>query len=136
MNQRLPKVKIALLAFIDDKGQVMLNRRADADSEMWELVGGGIESGETPLQAIHREIKEEIGYQLQDDKDGLKLVKEFNYENHKFSAEVYCFTAAYPGKEHFVDSDETFVDDLEMFSLEDAQKLTLLPMTRIFLEEK
>ncbi len=132
MDANLPKVAVVLLAFIDQDGRIMLNRRADADSEMWELIGGGVEADETPYDAIRREIEEEVGYKLSD-LDDLNLVKVFNFENHKFSAKVHCFTAIYPGKDKFMDSDETFVDDIEMFSLEDANKLVLLPMTRLFL---
>lgn len=133
MRFGIPEVEIALLAFTDDKGRIMLNRRADADSEMWELIGGGVEEGEAPEDAVRRETEEEIGYQLTDP-DALKMAKEFTYENHKFSAKVYCFTAIYPGKAHFSDSEETFVDDLGLFTIEAAYKLNLLPMTRMFLE--
>jgi len=133
MNTNLPKVAVVLLAFMDQDGRIMLNRRADADSEMWELIGGGVEAGETPHDAIRREIEEEVGYKLSD-LDELKFVKAFTFENHKFSAKVHCFTAIYPGKDKFIDSEETFVDDIEMFTLEDADKLVLLPMTRLFLK--
>jgi 8-oxo-dGTP pyrophosphatase MutT (NUDIX family) len=134
MNSNILRIKVVLIAFIDPQGSVMLNRRADAESEMWELIGGGIESGESPHEAICREVNEEVGYMLDDERDNLKLVKEFNYENNKFFAEVFCFKAKYPGKNLFTDSDETFVSDLEMFSLEDMKNLTLLPMTKIFFE--
>jgi putative (di)nucleoside polyphosphate hydrolase len=42
-------------------GQVLVARRIDMPSEAWQMPQGGIEEGETPLQAAFRELKEEIG---------------------------------------------------------------------------
>ena len=43
----------------DDAGRVLLQHRADFD--MWGLPGGSIEAGETLIEAIVREVKEESG---------------------------------------------------------------------------
>jgi len=136
MNPDLPKISVALLAFMDEDGRIMLNRRADADSEAWEMIGGGIEGDESPDEAIRREIKEETGYTLKDTADQLKLVKVFSYKGQQFIAKIYGFTAIYPGKDKFVDSRETYTDDLEMFTIEEARKLPLLPMTKLFLGDE
>lgn len=44
-------------------GRMMLNLRSDSAtySNNWGFVGGKIESGESPLQALHREMNEELG---------------------------------------------------------------------------
>ena len=44
-------------------GRMMLNLRSDSVtySNYWGFVGGKIEKNEIPLQALHREIKEELG---------------------------------------------------------------------------
>lgn len=136
MNSLVKDRKVVLLAFTDEQGLIMFNRRADASSEVWELIGGSAKQGETPLEAITREIREEVGYQLRTKKDQLRLTKEFLYECNKFSATVYCFTAIFPGIKHFRDSDEVFVKDLKMFSKKDARNLILLPMTKIFLQSQ
>lgn len=129
------KIEVVLLAFIDN-GKVLLNRRADADSEMWEFIGGGLENGETPHDAIKREILEEVGYTLSQEKDGLKFVGNLSFEDHRIVSKVHFFTAKFPGIEHFSDSDETFVADLKLFRLDDAIKLTLLPITREIIEKQ
>lgn len=36
-------------------------RRSDADAASWQAVAGGVEGGETPLEAAQRELEEETG---------------------------------------------------------------------------
>lgn len=129
------KIEVVLLAFTDN-GKVLLNRRADADSEMWEFIGGGLEDGETPQDAIKREILEEVGYPLSREKDDLKFVGDLYFEDHRIIARVHFFTAKFPGIEHLSDSDETFVTDLKLFSLDEALKVMLLPITREIIEKQ
>ena len=44
------------------KGKLLLEKRRDSDT--WGLVGGGVKKQETPLQAITREIYEELGLRI------------------------------------------------------------------------
>ena len=44
----------------------------------YQLIGGGVEDGETPLQAAIRECHEELGTDAQFDIDKFKLVMEFD----------------------------------------------------------
>lgn len=48
---------------VDEEGQVYLVRqyRVGAEAELLELPAGVIDPGEEPLQAAHRELREEIG---------------------------------------------------------------------------
>ena len=50
-------------AIITCQGKLLLEKRRDCD--MWGLVGGGVKKQETPLQAITREIYEELGLRIQ-----------------------------------------------------------------------
>lgn len=48
-------------------GRVLLSRRARAPKKgQWDLIGGFVEAGETPEQAIRREVLEETGCRLAD----------------------------------------------------------------------
>ncbi|HJT55470.1 MAG TPA: NUDIX domain-containing protein [Ktedonobacteraceae bacterium] len=56
-------VKIGAFGIIlDEHEHVLLCHRCDVD--LWNLPGGGVEEGETPVQAVIREVKEEVGLKV------------------------------------------------------------------------
>jgi len=131
----MKKINVALLGFYSDDGTIMLNRRLDAKDEMWGLIGGGIEKGETPEAAILREVLEELEYEIDIENDLLKYVESFQLTTDESEADVHYFKARFPGFDHFADSDEVVVADLELFPISMALNLSLLPMTRFILKE-
>ncbi len=46
---------------LNRQGAVFVAKRIDTKAEAWQMPQGGVDSGETPLQAAFRELKEEIG---------------------------------------------------------------------------
>ena len=55
-------IMISAAALVDVDGRVLLAQRPDdkAMAGLWEFPGGKIEAGETPEQALIRELKEEL----------------------------------------------------------------------------
>lgn len=53
-------------AIIVCQDKILLEKRSDCD--LWGLVGGGVKKQETPLQAITREVYEELGIHIAPDR--------------------------------------------------------------------
>jgi len=49
------------IMLINNEGKVFVAKRIDMTSEAWQMPQGGIDAGETPMQAALRELKEETG---------------------------------------------------------------------------
>ncbi len=63
------------LCFIKRNEEIlMLNRKYDPVKGLWNGVGGKIEKGETPLENVIREIKEETNIKLRMIKFNLKAL--------------------------------------------------------------
>ncbi len=58
-----PMLLVAACALIDSDGRVLLARRPEgkAMAGLWEFPGGKVHTGETPEDALIRELKEELG---------------------------------------------------------------------------
>jgi putative (di)nucleoside polyphosphate hydrolase len=58
---RLPYRPCVVALLFNRDGKVLVGRRADAPGEAWQLPQGGIRDGETPGEAVKRELAEEVG---------------------------------------------------------------------------
>ena len=56
------KTHLGSNVIITCKGKLLLEKRSDSD--VWGLVGGGVKKKETELQAIVREVREELGLRI------------------------------------------------------------------------
>lgn len=92
------KKQNAVAVVVNDDNQILLLKRSKSP-DIWQpgkfaLVGGAIEDGETPEQAIRREITEETGI-------AVDLMKEkFKIGRANSDSEEYIFLAKYDGDPH------------------------------------
>nr|WP_255500529.1 (deoxy)nucleoside triphosphate pyrophosphohydrolase [Brevundimonas sp. P7753] len=59
----VPTVLVVAVALIDPDGRVLIAKRPEGKqlAGLWEFPGGKVEPGERPEQALIRELKEELG---------------------------------------------------------------------------
>lgn len=75
---------------LNHKGEILLQRRAITKKKrpgIWSKTGGHVNSGESVIDAIKREVKEEIGLELED-KD-LFFMQKFKSNNPNFFSYGY-----------------------------------------------
>ncbi len=60
------RTRLGANAIITCNGKLLLEKRRDSDT--WGLVGGGVKNWEEPIDAIAREIKEELGIRIPKEK--------------------------------------------------------------------
>lgn len=95
--------KIADLILVNKKGQVLLQHRTNnavTYPNKWCIFGGGIEKGETPLQGVTREIKEELNYDVKNPK--LILKTQFHDERYNRKLDFWVFTEKYDEKQRLI----------------------------------
>ena len=68
-NQQLYRLGVGMMLIAADK-RIFIGRRIDQAQECWQMPQGGIDSGETPQQAVMRELMEEVGT------DRVEIIKE------------------------------------------------------------
>lgn len=61
-----PLLIVAAAALVDGDGRVLVQQRGDgALAGLWEFPGGKLEPGETPAVALARELREELGIDVE-----------------------------------------------------------------------
>ncbi len=122
------------IILIANNGMILLqyrdkNTRWNQDS--WSEFGGQIEKGETPEEAIKRELKEELGIELTD----LKFFKKYKLQRKKGIYEQFVFTASLNYPIDKLKKQQKEGGDLSLFTYKEIKNLKMADYTRKILED-
>lgn len=90
MFDELPKRRIEVVAAVifDEQGRIFATQRGYGEwKDWWEFPGGKMESGETPQQALRREIREELDAEIEVG----ELIQTIDYDYPQFHLTMHCF---------------------------------------------
>ncbi|WP_219821776.1 8-oxo-dGTP diphosphatase MutT [Sneathiella aquimaris] len=79
----LPTVLVVAVALVDDDNRVLIAQRPEGKSMagLWEFPGGKVETGETPENALIRELKEELSIDVT-----AACLAPFTFASHTYEA--------------------------------------------------
>lgn len=124
-KQDLPTIRIAAALIDDNLGRLLLVRKAG--SQWFMQAGGKIEDGESPLCALRRELKEEIGLSFAD--IGVRHLGRFsapaaNEPNYIVEAEVFHLRV-----QHIPEA-QSEIEEAVWVHHAEAVRMPLAPLTR------
>jgi 8-oxo-dGTP diphosphatase len=95
MSMNLPYIDVAVGILVNKEGEILLAERPSGKSfaGWWEFPGGKIEQLETPLDALARELEEELGIKIKHNSTVLLGNIEYAYPEFFFKAPVFTCTA-------------------------------------------
>lgn len=97
----MKQIEVVAAVIIGEQGRIFATQRGYGDwKDWWEFPGGKMESGETPQQALKREIHEELDAEIEVG----ELLRTIDYDYPTFHLTMHCFKCTLDGavtlKEH------------------------------------
>jgi len=128
-----PRVRVSAILRWD--GRVLLCRHVKRGREAWLLPGGGVQSGESLIDALDREIAEEVGIEPPPFEGPVAIVDSISPERSLVSKHVIhvIFAGDVDGSLEFVVSQDEAVRGHRLFSTEDLEGIVLHPPIQRFL---
>ena len=124
--------KVALIVFYDLQKRILLQSRSGISKTgaEWGFFGGAIEKGESSEQALVRETKEELLFDLEE----YKFLGEFkNQINDELLVDRFVFISSIKGNLSKLKQVEG--DKMQFFSLEEAEKLKMVPGDELVIQK-
>lgn len=84
----LKSIEVVAAIIFDEQGRIFATQRGYGEwKDWWEFPGGKMESGETPEEALVREIREELSTEISVD----KFLCTVEYDYPKFHLTMHCY---------------------------------------------
>ena len=81
-------IEVVAAVIFDTQGRIFATQRGYGEwKDWWEFPGGKIEPGETPQQALRREIREELDADIEVG----ELLRTIDYDYPTFHLTMHCF---------------------------------------------
>ncbi|MFL5917508.1 MAG: NUDIX domain-containing protein [Gaiellaceae bacterium] len=130
-----PRIRVS--ALLRWKGRVLLCRHEKPGKEYWLLPGGGVNSGESLVDALHRELAEEIGIDEQLPVEGPVALVDSIAPARSFASKhvVHIIFAGDLGARSLeaVTSQDAAVRGHRLFGVQDLDGIVLHPPIQRFL---
>lgn len=124
-------VPVAIAVIYDKQSRkLLLTKRREVDREdkdfghCWNFPGGGVEWGEDPVTALHREAKEELGIELNVERIFPEILSPVRGKWHGLLI-CYLCTMKKPGQQILLNHESL---DFGWYDLEEIRRLKLLPL--------
>ena len=129
----LPHKRIGVAVIVNEGNQVLIDKRLPTGSmaNLWEFPGGKIEAGETDIDCIKREIKEELGIYIEVNRHLINI----NHTYSEFSLTLSVYLAQIiAGKPQPLECAEirwVKGDELSQFEFPDANQAIITLLSEI-----
>ena len=91
----MKRIEVAAAVIEDPEGRIFATQRGYGEwKDWWEFPGGKIEAGETPQQALRREIHEELDAEIEVG----ELLRTIEYDYPAFHLTMHCFRCQIKGQ--------------------------------------
>jgi len=91
-NKEQPSGEAICGVLINEKGQILLAKRTASrtySKNLYDLMGGDIIPGETPIETLFRDAKEKFGIQLNKDSIKQKGTIDMDYPNRTIKTHIF-----------------------------------------------
>ena len=117
----MKSIEVVAAIITDEAGRVFATQRGYGEwKDWWEFPGGKMEAGETPEQALCREIREELAAEIEVG----ELLRTIDYDYPAFHLTMHCFMCRLLNKEQGAKNKEQ--GQKTASSKEQGQKTTAL----------
>ena len=112
------QIKAVSVIIKKDNNILLIKRGKDPWKNMWGTPGGKIEDGESPKDAIIREIHEELSVKLH----LIRKIKKYHFEDEKYACDTIVFLGTVEGEPKIQEEE---ISEIRWLSPEEALSLPL-----------